>query len=56
MLSSLLDNLKRYAVAVILLLLVIFMMLIGTLGVKSFGDKMFEDANITIKPEGKEIK
>ena len=50
-----LNNLKRYSVAIILLLLVVFMMLIGTLGVKRFGDKMFEDANITIRPQGTEI-
>jgi len=42
--------------ALVLLLLVVLMMLAGTLGVKSFGDKMFEDANITIKPQGERIK
>ena len=47
--------LKRYGMAIVFLLLVIILMLLGTLGVKDFGDKMFEDANITIKPEGKRI-
>jgi len=50
-----LNRLKRYTAAIVFLLLVVFLMLIGTLGVKSFGDKMFEDANITISPEGEEI-
>ncbi|WP_457746114.1 hypothetical protein [Sulfurimonas sp.] len=51
-----LNNLKRYGMALLLLLLVIIMMLLGTLGVKSFGDKMFEDANITIQPQGERIE
>jgi hypothetical protein len=50
-----LNNLKRYSMAVVFLLLVIFLMLLGTLAVKDFGDKMFEDANITIKPIGEKI-
>jgi len=50
-----LNSLKRYGVALLALLFVIFLMLMGTLGVKSFGDQMFKDANITIKPEGKRI-
>ena len=51
-----LSSLKRYGVALLFLLLVILLMLAGTLGVTSFGEKMFEDANITIKPEGERIK
>ena len=47
--------LKQYGMAIVFLLLVIILMLLGTLGVKDFGDKMFQDANITIKPEGKRI-
>jgi len=50
-----LDRLKRYSMAIIMLLIVIILMLAGTLGVKSFGDKMFEDANITIQPKGERI-
>ena len=47
--------LKRYGMALVFLLLVIILMLIGTLGVKDFGDHLFKDANITIKPEGERI-
>ncbi len=46
---------KRYSMALLFLLLVIILMLIGTLGVKSFGDHLFKDANITIKPKGERI-
>ncbi|MEN4052200.1 MULTISPECIES: hypothetical protein [Sulfurimonas] len=46
---------KRYSMALLFLLLVIILMLAGTLGVKSFGDHLFKDANITIKPEGERI-
>jgi len=52
----LLNKLKRYGMALIFLFLVIILMLIGTLGVKDFGDKMFQDANITIKPQGQRIE
>jgi len=50
------NNLKRYGIALLFLFLVVFMMLLGTMGVKSFGDKMFQEANITIKPEGERIE
>ncbi|MBA1433226.1 MAG: hypothetical protein FAF04_06475 [Epsilonproteobacteria bacterium] len=50
------QRLKRYGIALVFLLLVIILMLLGTLGVKDFGDKMFQDANITIKPQGERIK
>jgi len=42
--------------AIIFLILVIVLMLLGTLGVKDFGDQMFKDANISITPEGERIK
>jgi hypothetical protein len=42
--------------ALLLLLFVILLMLAGTLGVTSFGEKMFEDANITIQPKGERIE
>ncbi len=42
--------------AVVFLFLVVILMLLGTLGVKDFGDQMFKDANITITPEGERIK
>jgi len=51
-----LDSLKRYAMALVFLLLVIILMLGGTLAVKSFGDSMFSDVNITMKPEGEKIE
>jgi len=51
-----LSSFKRYGMAILFLFLVIFLMLMGTLGVKSFGDKMFEDSNITMKPKGNQIK
>jgi hypothetical protein len=41
-----LSTLKRYSMALFFLVLVVFLMIIGTLGVKSFGDKMFEDSGI----------
>ncbi len=51
-----LNSLKRYGMALLFLFLVIILMLLGTLGVKDFGDKMFEDANITIQPQGEKIE
>ena len=50
------NSLKRYGMAFVFLLLVVILMLLGTLAVKSFGDKMFEDVNITMHPEGERIK
>ena len=31
-------------------------MLLGTLGVKTFGDKMLEDTEIQMKPRGEKVK
>jgi len=50
-----LNNLKRYSMAFTILAFVIVLMLGGTLLVKSFGDNMFKDANITMKPKGEHI-
>ena len=48
--------LKRYALALIFLLLVIFLMLLGTLGVTSFADKMSEDMDgVHLKPRGEKL-
>ncbi|MBU1657594.1 hypothetical protein KKG72_00900 [bacterium] len=47
--------LKRYMMAFFFLLIVIVLMLIGTLGVKSFGDKMFKDSGINMEPRGQRI-
>jgi len=51
-----LQILKRYALAFTFLFLVVFLMLLGTLGVKMFGDKMIEDTNMIMKPRGEEVK
>jgi len=51
-----LSRLKRYGMAFVFLLLVVILMLLGTLGVKSFGDKMFEDVNVTMHPKGERIE
>ncbi len=47
--------LKRYSVALLILLFVIGLMLIGTYLVKDFGDEMFKDSNITMKPRGEKV-
>ncbi|WP_188108600.1 hypothetical protein [Sulfurimonas lithotrophica] len=47
--------LKRFGVALIFLTLVIILMIGGTLGVKSFGDKMFEDVDVKMKPRGERL-
>jgi hypothetical protein len=41
--------------AIVFLLLVIILMLLATLGVKDFGDKISKDANITMHPKGEKI-
>jgi hypothetical protein len=47
--------LKRYAMALVFLLLVVILMIFGTMGVTMFGEKMLEDTNVTIKPRGEKI-
>lgn len=48
---------KRYGMAIIFLLLVTILMLLGTLGVKNFGDNMFEEIeNADMKPRGEKVK
>lgn len=42
--------------ALVFLALVITLMLLGTLGVKDFGDHLSKDMNITITPKGERIK
>ena len=44
--------LKRYGMALFFLFLVSFLMLLGTMGVKTLGEKMFEDTGIEMKPRG----
>ncbi|MGB5966331.1 MAG: hypothetical protein WBF77_04755 [Sulfurimonadaceae bacterium] len=47
--------LKRYSMALLFLFAVILLMVLGTLGVKSFGDKMLEDSGIKIEPRGEKV-
>lgn len=47
--------LKRYGMAIFFLLLVSFLMLIGTLGVKDFGESMLKEVNVEMKPQGEVI-
>jgi len=49
--------LKRYGVALVVLILVFGTMIFATIGVKSFSDKMVQDAHITdtIKPRGENL-
>jgi len=48
--------LKRYSMALVFLLLVVFLMVLGTLGVTSFADKMSEDMDgVHLKPRGEKL-
>ena len=47
--------LKRYSIALVFLLLVVFLMLLGTMGVMSFGDSMVKDIGVEMKPRGEDI-
>ncbi|MFA6190990.1 MAG: hypothetical protein WC665_01430 [Sulfurimonas sp.] len=49
------EILKRYSMALLFLLLVIFLMLISTIAVENFGDKMAQDMGVQMKPEGEKI-
>ena len=49
------EILKRYSLALVFLFLVVFLMLLGTIGVKIFGDKMLEDTNMVIQPRGERV-
>jgi hypothetical protein len=52
------NRFKRYGIAIIFLILVIVLMLLGTLGVKDFGDHLLKDShtNTTMKPKGERIE
>ena len=50
------EVLKRYSLAFVFLFVVIILMILGTLGVKTFGDKMLEDTGVTMKPRGEKVK
>ena len=43
--------LKRYSMALVFMLFIALLMMGATLGVKSFGDKLFEDSNIVIQAQ-----
>ena len=47
--------LKRYGMALIFLFLVILLMVLGTMGVMSFGDSMVKDIGVEMKPRGENI-
>ncbi len=47
--------LKRYSMAFVFLLLVVVLMLIGTMGVMSFGNKMVQDIGVEMKPRGESL-
>jgi len=51
-----LSVLKRYSMALVFLIIVSLLMVLGTLGVKSFGDNMFEQIdNANMKPRGEKV-
>lgn len=47
--------LKRYAMALVFLLIVVLLMLLGTMGVMSFGNSMVKDIGIEMKPRGEDM-
>jgi multisubunit Na+/H+ antiporter MnhG subunit len=48
---------KRFSMALVFLFLVVFLMILGTLGVTKFGDKMYEDINTQkMTPRGEKVK
>lgn len=46
---------KRYSIALFFLLLVAGLMILGTMGVKQFGDKMLESTDTQMKPRGEKV-
>lgn len=53
-----LEILKRYSMALVFLLIVVVLMLAGTMGVMSFGEKMIKDSGVemeSMKPRGEDI-
>lgn len=55
--QKLMAIIKRYAMAMLILFFVVLLMVLSTLGVKSFGDKMAEDSGITqMQPRGEKVK
>ena len=48
-------TLKRYAMALIFFLAISGLMVLGTMGVRMFGDKMMEGTDIEMKPRGEHL-
>jgi len=49
------ETLKRYSMALLFLSLVILLMIVATLLVKNFGDKMLENTDLKIRPVGERV-
>jgi len=47
--------LKRYAMALVFLFLVIFLMILATWGVTIFGEKMVGESGVEMHPRGEKI-
>ena len=47
--------LKRYGMAFVFLLLVIVLMILGTMGVMSFGDSIVNEIGVEMKPRGEHL-
>jgi len=47
--------LKRYGMAMVFLILVVILMILGTMGVMSFGDSMVKDIGVEMKPRGEHL-
>jgi len=47
--------LKRYSMALVFLFVVVVLMLLGTMAVMSFGDKMVQEMGIEMKPRGEDM-
>ncbi len=48
-------TLKRYSMALLFLLLVIFLMILGTWGVTLFGEKMVQESGEVMHPRGEQL-
>lgn len=48
--------LKRYGMALTVLLLMVLLMILGTWGVTLFGEKMFEKTGVEMHPVGKKVE
>jgi len=46
---------KRYGMALVFLLIVVALMILGTMGVMSFGDSMVKDIGVEMNPRGEHL-